>query len=285
MKNITIQQIVRLAFFCMAIVSMTACGSKRTNVSSDGALTAKSQTALLADVIDKSLKYKDISGKMKLELLSAGSKSSFGTSAYVKVVRDSIIQLSIRPFFGYEALIVSVTPHSLCIIDRVHQQYALENITDLRPSYGVYFNYYNLQALLTNALFLPGLQQVDESNYDLFDVSEAANMYLLKTADKSGMFYNFAVDSSDRIASTLILSPEKGYTVQWSYSDFVKDADYIYPTRMQANVDIKQRRLDLKIAYSKLDINTNLSVDNAIPSKYAKVPISKLINTLMKMAR
>jgi hypothetical protein len=283
MKLIKIQQVVRLAFFYMVIVALTACGTKRTSVSSSGALIAKSQTALLADVVDKGLKYKDISGKMDLELLAANSKSNFKTTAYVKIIQDSIIQLSIRPFLGQEALRVSITPDSLCIINRVYKQYALENISNLRQSHGAYFNYYNLQALLTNALFLPGQRQVDESNYNLFDVSEASNMYLLKTADKSGMLYNFAVDSSDRIVSALLLSPEEGYTLQWSYSDFVKDTDYIYPTRIQANVDIKQRRFDMKMSYSKLDINTKLSVDNAIPNRYTKVSVSELINTLVKL--
>ncbi|MDR1811110.1 MAG: DUF4292 domain-containing protein [Prevotella sp.] len=283
MKNVIAQQVARLAFFCLTIAVLTACGAKRASVSSGGALTAKSQNELLADVVARGLKYKDISGKMNLELLAANAKSGMKTSAQAKVICDSIIQLSIRPLLGVEVLRVSITPGSLCIIDRMNKRYAMENIHELGQAHGAYFNYYNLQALLTNALFLPGQRQVDERNYGLFDVSEAANMYLLKTADKSGMLYHFAVDSSDRIASALLLSPDKGYTLQWSYSNFVNESGYIYPTRMEAKADIKERRFDLKIEYSKLDINTNISVDNTIPSKYAKVPLSELLKTLMKL--
>jgi hypothetical protein len=286
MKKIVFgQSVANAALLCVVAALLSACGTKRSSVAADGALVKKSQTSLIADVVANGLKYETISGKMDLELLPAGAKSGLKTGAYVKLIHDSILQLSIRPFLGMEVLRLSITPDSLLVVDRMNKKYAAEDINSLRQSHGAYFNYYNLQALLTNSLFLPGKRQVDDSSYGLFDVDGTDDMCLLRTADRSGILYNFAVNSSDRIASTLILSPEKNYTLQWSYSSFVqeKESGYVYPTQMQANADINRRRFDLRISYSKLDINARLSMDNSIPGKYVKVPLSELFNALMKM--
>lgn len=283
MRKIKLQDTIKSVLIIGFVVILSACGSKRASVSSSGTLDIKSQNELVSDILDNDLKYTTISGKMNLEILPANSKKGMKTGTFVKLIRDSIIQISIRPVLGMEVFRVSITPDSLYVLDRMNKKYAIENINDFRQSQGAYFNYYNLQALLTNSLFLPGKQSVENKDYSLFDISTTSDMYLMKTIDESGMLYNFAIDSSDKIASTLILSPKKNYTLQWSYSDFIKDADYVYPTQILANVDINKKRFDLKISYTKLDFDKKLDIDNSVSSKYDKVSISDMLRTLMKI--
>ena len=283
MKKGLLRHMIKTILLGAFIIALSACGTKKTRVSSGGTLSTKSQTELISDVIDKELAYSSISGKMNLELLPANTKSSLKTGTYVKLIRDSIIQISIRPILGMEVFRISLTPDSLYILDRMNKKYAIENINNFGHSQGVHFNFYNLQALLTNSLFLPGQQNIDKNNYKLFDVIMEPNLYLIKTADKSGTLYNFAVDSSDRIVSTLILSPDKNHTMQWSYTNFVQDKKSVYPTQMLANIDINKKRFDLKISYSTLDINGEVEIDNSISKKYEKVSIADIINAFIKI--
>ncbi|GAB6013282.1 lipoprotein insertase outer membrane protein LolB1 [Viscerimonas tarda] len=284
MGKIKLRSIAQLVLLSAFMAILPACGSKKTNVSSGGTLSVKSQSELIADVLNNELKYTTISGKMDMELRPANSKSGMKTAVHVKVLRDSIVQLSIRPLLGLEVIRISITPSSALVIDRMNKKYALERIGDLQASRGVYFNYYNLQALLTNSLFLPGQQSVTKDDYRLFDVSApSGNMYQMKTVDKSGLLYNFAIDPSDRIVSALIFSPGKNYTLQWTYDSFVKDANYIYPTKMLANVDIEKKRFDVEINYSKLDINSKVEIDDSIPNKYDKASIADIIGAYMKI--
>lgn len=274
--------IFRITAIGIFIIAFAACGSKKQGVTSGGKLTEKNQKELIRDILDKELKYNTISGKMDIEFMAAGSKKKVKSGSYIKLIHDKILQISVRPFLGMEALRLTITPDSVYIVDRYHKKIAVEDINRLRQTSGAYFNFYNLQALLTNALFYPGEQAVAEKNYNAYDVNIASDMYLAKAKDSSGMLYNFAIDASDRISSTLIFSPENNYTLQWSYRDFIKDGGYVYPTQMEANVGIKKNRFDVTISYSKLDIDKEFDVDNSIPGKYEKVSVGDLIKGYIK---
>ena len=84
------------------------------------------------------------------------------------------------------------------------------------------------------------------------------------------------------MAPTLIYNEKKKITLQWSYNDFIKDNNLVYPTNMQAKVDVAKRRVDINITYDKLEIDKSFSIDNSISPKYTKVDFSDLIGTYIK---
>lgn len=282
MKNNKLKYIYRGAFLLFLAFSISSCRSGKTTVKSDGDLVHKSQTQLLDDVIENELLYRTINGKMNVDLSAANSKKGMKVSAVVKLVKDSIIQISFRGLFGVEGMRLTLTPDTLCIIDRLNKKYVLEDVKQLGASHSAYFNFYNLQALFTNSIFVPGEERVTHAQYKSFNQSIASGMYLLKTSDKSGIIYNFAIDASDRIASTLILSQGSKSTVQWSYSDFIKDGSYTYPTVMKANISAKNIRFDVNMSYSKLNINEQFDVDTSVPSKYTKVSIQDIVKMIAR---
>jgi len=282
MNSSVLKNIFKIAVVTIIVTTVVSCGTKKTGVGSAGTLEKKDRTELISDILTGELKYSTISGKMNIELLPINSKKGVKTGSYVKLIRDSVIQISLRPILGAEVMRLTITPNLVSVVDRYNKKYAEEDISQLQKTTGAYFNYYNLQALLTNSLFLPGERSVLEENYKLYDVGVASDMYLAKTKDKSGMLYNFAVDASDRINSTLIFSPNNNYTLQWSYKDFVKDGGYVYPTRMEANVGVDKVRVDVNITYSKLDIDKSFDVDNSIPSRYTKSSVKDIIKAYMK---
>lgn len=252
------------------VVFFSGCRSKKNTITIDGIKIEKSQKELLSDIVDKELQFNTVSGKTKFEVTHVNSGKSIKLSSVIKIKRDEIIQISLRAYLGLEVAVVTVTPDSLYIVDRYNKQFGASDIHQFASSNST-FNYYNLQAMLTNRLFLPGESAVSENLYNKYDLSVASNMYLLKTKDQSKNLYNFAIDGNDRIASTLIYSPDK-YTLQWSYKDFIKDEGYVYPTTMLGKVEAKNNRLDVKIAYDKLDINKDLSVEipSPDPKKYKR---------------
>lgn len=275
----TVFKSLLLVFFTLAFI---ACGSKKEGADIGGKLEKKTKNELISDVINSELKYTTISGKMDIELIPANSKKRVKTGSFVKLIRDSILQISIRPFLGVEAFRISLTPDSAYMIDRYNKKYAVEAIDNLQKTSGAFFNFYNLQALLTNSLFLPGEKSVEADNYRLYDIGVASDMYLAKTKDKSGILYNFAIDGSDRIASTLIFSTNNSFTLQWAYKDFIKDGSYVYPTTMEANIGTQKLRLDTKISFPKVDINKNIDVENSVPRKYEKASVGEIIKAYMK---
>lgn len=259
------------------IVAVSACKSSQKKVTiGDGALVDKDRKEILTDALNSELKYKSISGKVTIEL-KAGKKST-KTGSFVKIIKDSVIQLSVRPLLGIEAFRLTLTPSSIQVVDRMNKKYAQEDIKILQEK--AHFNFYNLQALFTNALFLPDHKSVKTADFKQYQISKANNMYMAGT-EKNGVTYNFAIDASNRIASTLIYDKNKN-TVQWSYSDFVKEGENIYPTNMLAKIEAQNKRFDVGMSFSSLDINKNIDVDYSVSSKYQKIAISEIIKAYIK---
>lgn len=271
----------RFILFLGILLSLSACKSSKNIVSTSGALTDKSQTELLDNVISSQMQYNTLSGKVSVSLAVVGAKSELKTASYIKIVRDKAIQISVRPFLNREVMRLSITPDSIYLIDRLNKQYGAESIADIAKSGYIDINFNNIQALLTNALFAPGKTAIDKKDYSDYKVLKASDVYMIQTKGKPNVKYNFAIDSSDRIVSTLIMN-DKSQSIQWSYSDFIKEANNLYPTTHNIDVNINNKQLKMSISYPSLDIDKEVNVDNDLPAKYQRTSIKSIISNYLK---
>lgn len=281
MRALNKLNIVSIVSIILILGLMSSCKSKKDIVSVGGVIVEKSEKELLNDINNKQLNYKTVSGKTKFELSAKGSKRDLKVTAVIKMIKDETIQISLRAKFGFEVALITLSPDSIYMIDRYNKKYGVDNINKFASSNST-FNYYNLQSLLTNAVFVPGEKEMKTNSAKKFNLSTTSDLYLLKTKDASNVLYNFAVDGNSKLASTLIYSPEK-FTLQWSYKNFIEDGVYTYPTTMDANLEVKSHRLDIKISYDKLDIDQPIEISDPVPSssKYQKIKISDFLKQYM----
>lgn len=261
------------------LLGIAGCKSKKISlVDGSGVLKSKSQEEVFDDVLAHQLNYKTITTKGKVRLNDKEVPATF------KLIKDDIIQASIRaPFLGVEVMRMDITPNKATIVDRLNGQYAEVNLNDSGLGNYTALNFYNLQALLTNQLFLAGNQRVTKIDYKEYTISALQDHYILQAKETDDLKYAFSVDASDRIVATTMSSPTKDISLIWTYSQFVEDKEFIYPTDMSADVKIKKRKFKVGITYSSLDVNTEFNIDRSVPSKYKKVDMSDLIGTYMKM--
>ncbi|MFV0469683.1 MAG: DUF4292 domain-containing protein [Dysgonomonas sp.] len=280
MKSITIKKYIRL--ICFASISMvlfSACKSKKTVLATSTELKAKGHNDILDDVQSHELKFKNISGKVSVALiLPGGPKNTKKVGGVIKIIKDEVMQVSFR-MIGIEGFRITITPDSVFVIDRMNKKYAAESIEQIQQNFN--FNYYNMQALFTNAIFLPGKKDISKSDYGLYTISASADTYMATTKDKKTQ-YSFAIDANDRILSTLIYRSEDKQTLQWNYNNFIVDGKYIYPTEMLAKVETEDKRFDLGISYDKLDFDKALDIDYSLPEKYTKSTIKEILKSYIK---
>ncbi|WP_029906850.1 DUF4292 domain-containing protein [Prevotella sp. 10(H)] len=273
-------RILLFVFIASAIFFGSSCKSKKTIVTG-GALQPKEHNQIIEDALSSEVQYRTITTKGNIEFKIGNSSQK--APAVFKMVKDSILQVSIRiPILGGEAMRFTITPDSIIMIDRMKKQYIAERFSDSKVIANFDFNFYNLQALFTNKLFLPGKQEVQQKDFQKYNISATDETYMLQTKGKSDLLYNFAVDASNHVVSTLIYNEKKKVTIQWSYTDFIKDNSLVYPTNMQAKVDVAKKRLDINITYDKLEVNKPFNIDNSISSRYTKVDFSDLIGAYIK---
>lgn len=275
------KSIATVLFVTFSLLLISGCKSKKT-LTTGGELEKKTHKEVVADALKSEINFKTITSKGNIELKSGNSSNK--VPAVFKLIKDSVLQVSLRiPILGGEALRMDMTPESIVIIDRMKKQYFSENFKDSEFLKQLDFNFYNLQALFTNKLFVPGKREIEYDDYNKFIISMANELYMLQTKGKGSLSYNFAVDASDHIVSTLIYNEKQNMSLQWSYTDFIKDNELTYPTTMQAKIDIAKKRADIIISYNKLEIDKDFNVDTSIPSKYAKVTFKDLLGSYLKL--
>lgn len=267
-----------LIFILTILLGITGCKSNKISVvDGSGALKAKSQEEVVEDILTHELSYKTITTKGKVSL------NGKELTAHFKLVKDEIIQASVRaPILPIEVMRIDITPKKAVLIDRLGSRYAEVDLDNPELGDLIAFNFYNLQALLTNQLFLAGNKKVSKSNYKDYNITSSKDHFILKAQDKGDIKYSFSVDASDRIVSTLISSASQEMSLLWAYDQFVSDKESIYPTEMSADIKVKKRKFKVGISYSNLDIDTKFNVDQSISSKYKKVGIRDLIDAYMK---
>ncbi|NDV79279.1 DUF4292 domain-containing protein [Dysgonomonas sp. 511] len=272
-------KIIAFVLIFASILLFDSCKSKKIIGGGENALIEnKTHSQIIEDVLNAETEFRTIYTKGNVKI---GSKK---LPAVYKMVKDEVIQVSVRmPIIGSEVARMTMTSDSIIILDRMHKQYVAENFKNSSLTKGFDFNFYNLQALLTNKLFVPGVKEIAKSQYSKLEIGTTDNMYLLQAKDKSGTQCVFSTDASNRIQWTLIANEKKNIAMKWTYRDFIKDGSNIYPTLMEAVVGINKKEIGLEVSYNKLEINGEVSIDNSISSKYKKVSFKELVENFIKL--
>lgn len=266
-------------------MTATGCSSKKyVAVNTNGTVINKSNQDIVNDIIGAELKYETINAKASLELVPPNSNSGMKTNCYLKLIRDKELQLSVRiPLINSEAFRINVTPDSVYLIDRINKKYAIASIQKYQEQSNIDLNFYNLQALLTDALFMPGKKKLSSKDYQDYSITMASGLFHLETRDKVNTTYNFVVNSKDRVEAIMVYNKAYNFNLEWIYTNFVQDQNkYVYPTDIATKININNQNIKLNISYSSLDINTKVEIDRQMPNKYQQTSISNILKSYLK---
>lgn len=269
---------------CFVLIFSACKSSKYATVNTNGSVKNKNDKEVISDILKSQLDYKTISGKATIELTRQNGGSGMKTNCYIKLLKDTELQLSVRiPFINSEAFRLNITPDSVYIIDRLNKNYAIESIKDYQNKYNIDLNFYNLQAILTNSLFVPGNKVLSTKDSNMFSIAMVGGLFYVETKDKNNTKYSFAINAKDRIESVMIYNKEYNFNIEWIYTNFVQNTNaQIYPTNIGTKINVDGRKVSLNISYSSLDINSDIQIDRQMPSKYQKNTISGILRNYIK---
>ena len=276
-KQIHIASYFWYILLIITLAIFSSCKSQKMSiVDKQGKLKVRSQNQVFKDILDKEYAYNTISTKGKVAVMGKEVTTLF------KLRKDSILQASVRPLLGIEVLRLDITPSQIVIIDRLNKEYAVVALDhDMVSSLG--FNFYNLQALLTNKLFLPGQKSVDEKDANKFTYRIQNNEYVLECGGKNSVNYLFMIDNQDMINQIDVSLLNKDASMVWKYEKFVEDSKLnMYPTLINAKIKVGMKNVNLGVSYSKLDIDTDLSFDLNIPKGYTERNIKEILKDYIK---
>ena len=268
-----------IVLLLVLFVGIYSCKPKERIVQAASELEDKTNSNLFEDILENEVSYSTFSSKLNMSF-STGRKV-LNSRATLRIVRNEAIQLSIQPIFGIEMFRLYIQPDCIIILDRMNKRYVQETYDDLKKEYPIGFNFYTLQSLFTNALFIPEQSSVLIDDYNKFRYLQSSDNYLLSGRDKlSDINYSFCVNGNDQITLTQMYIPAKKYSLEWSYDEFTLVEKLFFPFKMKVSASSQEVNLNTSISLSSINFDESLTLDSSIPSSYTKVELKEVIKLL-----
>lgn len=269
---------VSLLFILFAILFLSGCkSSKKVGTVASG--STKAHNEFFQSMEEHAFKFNTMTARLNAEL--KGGKNNMSSRVDLKMVRDSAFQLSVQPFLGIELFRAEFTLDSIKVVDRMNKRYVAERYADLKGQTPIEFNFYNLQALFTNHIFLPGKQEIDPKQFKRFKLNQEGSTAEIKVKDTMGLLYTFFADGEEKLLSTYITDPTEKYALQWDYADFRLAEGQPFPMLMDVQVLADgASQGGIAFRFSRIQTNVPLKLDFSIPSKYKRITFAQIIKSI-----
>lgn len=266
----------------LLLLTLGGCkSSKKVGTVVSGA--AKSQQVFFQAMEEQALHYQTLTARLGVDINLPNFQVN-STRVDLKMIKDSAFQLSVQPLLGIEVFRLELSRDSIKVLDRMNKRYLAENYESLRAQTPIAFNFYNLQALFTNRLFLPGEQIVSESQYSRFRLDQSGSTALIQTKDPMGLRYMFEADGEEKLLATEITDAQGQYRLRWNYADFRMVEKQIFPQLMTVEA-FKDGHAEGNIqwGFTRMRLDESVKLDFVIPAKYTRITLEQLVRTLKNL--
>jgi len=265
---------------------LASCHSKKQVVSDvkTGAPDSIEQSAFLQKVSANVSSSQYVTSKLKFTVEYGPQQVSL--TGNLKMKRDDVIRLQLMAFGFVEAARIEFTKDYVLIMDRINKQYLkapYAHVSFLRNS-GI--NFYTLQALFWNELFVPGSQRVDKAALDRFAASLGDDEVIINLEDGKMNYSWLANQSTGRITMANIAYRDsfKGNTqLNWDYKSFTNLASKPFPNEMGVTLTTPEKEIKLGIKLNYLGSESEWEPRTTVSDKYREVMIDDILRRFMAL--
>ena len=275
-----------MPFAMAAILLLAACGThkKAVDTSKFTAPANPDNRALLERVEKNVVTSEFITSKIRFTVeVGALSQSLTGN---LKMKRDDVIRLQLMAFGFVEAGRLEFTKDYVLIMDRINKQFLrvpYHHVDFLRNS-GI--NFYTLQAMFWNELFLPGHERLTTSELDSIKIQGDTENTIL-SYDKDKMTYSWLTDSNTgRIKmANIIYTPRQGGNTQlnWDYRSFAPMGKKSFPNDMNITLNTPDKEVKIGLRLNYLGNESDWETRTQVSSKYSEVNVDEILRRFMSL--
>lgn len=305
------QWIKMTAVFCVGMLIISSCASKKSLVKDADAtkpaattpsgqvkpqtdarqLEALKKNQFAEKVLGHAVYVDNITSKIDFTI-NTGSKE-ISVSGKIQMRRDDVIRIQLSvPFLGMEAGRLEFTKDYVMIVDRIHTEYVKGdyNKVDFLKNNGL--DFYALQALFWNQLYIPGEQKVTQKLLSAFvvDLKEKQENSTL-SLKRDNMSYVWQAENATGLIKQVDVqynSKQSGSTkLMCTYGDFRSLGVKQYPADitldMNTSATQKARRVTVNIRMKGLNTDSKWDARTTLSKKYTEVSVDDVLKKLMSI--
>ncbi len=225
---------------------LSACKSGRGLAGSSGSKPSVTERAIAAQPEFSSLDIK----RMSVNITTDGG-TSYTSPATCRIIRDSVVHLSVQPIFGIELFVAQFTRDGFLILDKMKRVAYTGSFGQLGEQMGMVINFNSLQAMLTNRLFV--LNPEGGPLGRLKAASHKGNQALTHT--HVPVRQQFILNDAFRIQETQISAVVGNYHFTTRYEGFTNLDMLVFPYQQTMSLEAGKKRYTLGLTITRMIIN------------------------------
>ena len=206
----------------------------------------------------------------KCKLTLSLREKSYTVPTSVKIVKDSLVQISIMPLLGIEMYRAVLSPDSVTIIDKNNRNYFVTDYSFFKQRFGVEIGFKDVQALLTN-------HTLNTENEDgAANLQKNENGYEWATTYKD-LSANYLFSNDYRLAKTMLKQPSSEAQFNCSYDNFTAFDAITFPTQCAIEATSDQKHGGFTFVFDKITFNAPLTLNTLNLSNYNRVGFEQIL--------
>lgn len=275
MKKLLLSLFVVSAFVSCNIQHQS---TKITRLKSKNQPIAVVDTTLSAsDIIERTLQNQP--SFITLNIPKFDLNVQFGQVSYtlrgsLRIIKDSIISLSVQPMLGIEVARIDFNPEFFTIYDKMNHRYSETPYDVMYIGTGIPFNFNAIQSMLSAHFF--SIPHRDSHSFILENNTDST--YVLVGNDNlSNMFQYFEINFGSFLLSVSGLQRGKSMSLPFSviYSDWrLVNRKYKFPYHITIELDHNKFLFLANAIIEEIDFDKDINITNINLERYKRVPFS-----------
>lgn len=281
----------------MALV-VVSCGTKKTVV--DSSTDVKTVTGTedaeqlklnyMRRVYDNAVYTQNIVSNIDFSIDTGSKDISVGGSLHMR--KDDVIRIQLTAFGLMEVGRLEFTKDYVMIVDRIHKEYIKADYNKVSFLQRNGLNFYSLQALFWNMLFMPGTKKVTDDMLKQFALNLQSSSAMVPVNLKQGnMSYVWQTESkTGQIKQTEITYADKssGTTkIICKYDDFKPVGTKMFPHMLTLNgkTQATQKPRDVKVGIKLkgVKMDKDWETRTTLSGKYKAVSVEEVLEKITSL--
>lgn len=240
-------------------------------------------------VTDNATYSQNIVSKIGLTIGAMGKKTS--VDGKLQMRKNQVVRITLSPLGIMEVGRLEFTPDYVLVVDRINKEYVKASYNDLDFLRDNGLDFYSLQALFWNQLFLPNTDRLTDSvlrNFDV-DLNATANRKVMMKS-KDLQFTWITTPESGRIDAAHVVfgkGTAHSSTASWEYSGFTPLGKKQFPMNQVLSFSSSAlkngAKLSMTIKMKKITSDNDWETKTTLSGKYKEVNAEDILGKLMSM--
>jgi hypothetical protein len=254
----------KIAAICCVVAIATGCKARKMVTAPVATVPPvvvdNSKANTIAAIKSRQLNFNTFSGKADAELNIDNDNKNVSMNIRIAKGKQIWVSVSINILASIEVARALITPDSIKIINKIQGVYIKKPFSYVHQYAGKQVNYTTVESLLTgNAL--PELLSADA------DMQKVDNNVTL-SGKLQQLLYKMMFNPDLKVSQLNLSNSEQQQSLQVTNSNFVLVDGRTLPSQININSSLKEKKIVVKLEYSKVELDRVLEYPFNIPESY-----------------